>query len=57
MSKYKIVGVQLSKQTVQPGEKLTVKVDVATWDWVQKTQLTWATLKNKFAKWGDLFGD
>lgn len=57
MSKHKIMSVELSKKTVAPGEQFTIRVEVSTWDWVKKAYATWATLKSKVGKWGDLFGN
>lgn len=57
MSKYAIVGVSLSKQVVQTGERLTIRVDVATWDWVLKNVSSWSSVKTRFSKWGDLIGN
>lgn len=57
MSKHKIMSVELSKKTVAPGEQFTIRVEVSTWDWVKKAHATWATLKSKVGKWGDLFGN
>lgn len=54
MAKYRIYDVKLSKQTVAPGERLVIQVDLITWDWIKK-QLTWNNLKSQF-KWGDLIG-
>ena len=43
---YKIYNVALSKQNVSAEQRLTISVDIITWDWLKK-QKKWNTLKSK----------
>lgn len=55
MSKHKIMSVELSKKTVAPGEQFTIRVEVSSWNWMNKAYATWNSVKSKIGKWGDLF--
>lgn len=36
---YRIYNVALSKQNVSAGERLTISVDIITWDWLKKQDM------------------
>lgn len=57
MSGYRIYSARLSKNIVATNERVLLKVQVISWDWVKKQVLSWDELKNRFSKWGDMIGN
>lgn len=53
---YKILNVELSKTTVNTNDQLIIRVSLNTWGYISKNY-SWLSLKNNFAKWGDLIGN
>ena len=55
-SKYLILNVEMTKQTVNVGENFIIRVSINTWDFLAKNY-TWQSLYNNYEKWSDLINN
>ena len=52
-SKYLILNVEMTKQTVNVGENFIIRVSINTWE-KKKKNYTWQSLYENYEKWSDL---